>query len=378
MERKAKRITSNETVNIEKLQNGKDFERKCEAFFRSLQEKKVKDIKKIALRLIDEYIKKVLPLNTEAEYNLNQEVMQLINRIERKSFLFPSTFYCFLSKEISSMGYYGYQDFFRYLLHLKDKFYRFYIDKRYYQIDQTPESFVTGEENIFSAAGTMPKKYWQGFFSSLIYVFFLLIVLLLGLYRLKKSSRKLVPVNIDLGQLEMGKTYFYLAEDTDPCQKNGLLNYLSSNQAVVVRKPDSSLFDSGMSLKSWVKFVCRLKKYDASLVRENLDLLGISEEHLHLSIKKLEEEVFFATFLALQLAQKSQFFVFDNYLNRVSKSFEAVFKEAVDKLLPHAVIIYIGHQKFDIRLKNNKRTPGSKKNEEGRLVAVNLEDITLR
>ena len=90
----------------------------------------------------------------------------------------------------------------------------------------------------------------------------------------------------------------------------------------------------------------------------------------------------YATYLGRQLAQNTSIYVCDDFLYRVSREFEYTFKEAIDKLIPHATVIYFGSQMFDIKVKDkdkhNPTSPVSHETEECRFVAVDLNDITLR
>lgn len=380
LEKRAKQIKSNETVNIEKLNNGKDFERKTEAYFKNLQEKKVKDIRPVTKQLVQEYLERILPLNTTIETNLNREVKRLILHHEKNTIITPSSFYCFLSKEFSSMGYYGYQDFLTYILKLKDGFYHYYFDKRYNQINQTVEPFLQNNENIFLAKSLLPGNYREGVLITVLYCLLLLGGALKGLQRISKPLQDKRQVKLDINQLEMGKTYFYFSGNVDHEKKNGMLHYLSSQQAVIIEKPDSSLYDPGISLKTWVQFESGEKQIDAGTIREYLEFLGITGDQLNQRIKNLDNEVLYTAYLGIQLAQNTTIYVCDDFLNRVSREFEHTFKEAVDKLLPHAIIIYFGSQMFDITVKE-KYNPMSHvlhDTEECRFVAVDLNDITLR
>jgi len=380
LEKRAKQIKSNETVNIEKLNNGKDFERKTEAYFKNLQEKKVKDIRPVTKQFVREYLERILPLNTTIETNLNREVKRLIIHHEDNTIITPSSFYCFLSKEFSSMGYYGYQDFLTYILKLKDGFYQYYFDKRYNQIDQTVESFVKKNGNIFLSKSLLPGNYRKGVLITFLYSLLLLAGTLKGLQAIVKLLPKNRQVKLDINQLEMGKTYFYFSRNVDPDKKNGMLHYLKSQQAVIIEKPDSSLFDPGISLKTWVRFESGEKQIDPGTLREYLEVLGITGHQLNQRIKNLDNEVLYTAYLGIQLAQNATIYVCDDFLNRVSREFEHTFKEAIDKLLPHAIIIYFGSQLFDIMVKekNNPMPHVLHETEECRFVAVDLNDITLR
>ena len=159
-----------------------------------------------------------------------------------------------------------------------------------------------------------------------------------------------------------------------------MIHYLKSQQAVIIEKPDSSWYDPGISLKAWVQFELGEKHIDAGTLREYLEVLGITGHQLHQRIKNLDNEVLYTAYLGIQLAQKTAIYVCDDFLTRVSREFEHTFKEAVDKLLPHAIIIYFGSQMFDITVKekHNPMPHVIHETEECRFVAVDLNDITLR
>lgn len=278
------------------------------------------------------------------------------------------------------MGYYGYQDFLSYILKLKDGFYRYYFDKRYDQIDQTVEPFVKNNENIFLSKSFLPGNYREGVLITFLYCLLLLAGTLRGLQGTAKPPAKNRRFKLDINQLEMGKTYFYFSRNVDPGKKNGMIHYLKSQQAVIIEKPDSSLYDPGISLKTWVQFESGEKQIDPGTLGEYLEVLGISGHQLDQRIKNLDNEILYTAYLGIQLAQNTTIYVCDDFLDRVSREFEQTFKEAVDKLLPHAIIIYFGSQMFDITVKE-KHDPMPHvlhETEECRFVAVDLNDITLR
>lgn len=378
LEKRAKNIQSNEIVNIRKLNNNKRFEERGEAFFKGLQEKKVKEIRTLARQFVEEYMQKIVPLNKSIEDNLDNKVNELITHHEKQSTLFPSLFYSFLSKEFTGMGYYGYQAFLSYIIELKDNFFKYYFDKRYNHIDQSVESFVKNNENIFQSQAALPDNHWKGMGITLLYCLLLLGPTLLGLQRIAKQPKNSEPIKLDTHQLEMGKTYFY--HSRDPKQKNGIINDLESKRAVIIDKPDPSCHDPGTSLNSWLQFEIRLHQqnkqpnFHDSQVMENLQTLGVTRQHLNQKIKNLDDEVFYSAYLALELAQNANIYVFDDFLYRVSKEFEQAFKNAIDKLKPHAIIIYLGSHLFDVTVKESYQQPM-----EGlRLVAVDLNAISLR
>ena len=382
LEKRAKEIKSNEIVNIKKLNNGKDFERKTGTFFVNLQEKKVKEIRTIARQFVQEYIEKILPLNTAIENNLNQEVKELINHCENQSVISPTCFYCFLAKEFSGMGYYGYQYFFKYILQLKKDFYRFYFDKRYNHIDQWVEPFVKDHRNIFRPRSLLPANFHKGLVLTLLYCLLLAVGTWYGLQRKrkgdnKKSENQRSPITLDIDQLEMGKTYFYLSRSRK--QTDNIFNYLRSKGAAIIERVEPDLYDPGTSLRAWVEFEAKQMGVDAVNVFENLEILGVTGSQLGQKIKNLDNEVFSKAYLGLKLARDSFIYVFDDFLNRVSREFEQSFKAALDNLKPQAIILYFSSQMFDITLKDRHLPPHEdEKDFYARLVAVDLNDISLR
>lgn len=381
LERGARQIKSNESVNIKKFDKGIDFEIKVEAYFRRLQEKKVKDIRKIARKFIDAYIKKIIPQNRAIEARLNREVKRLIQHHENNSVIAPSSFYCFLSKECSSMGFYGYQDFLNYILRLKDGFYRYYFDKRYNQIDQTIESFVKKNENIFLSKSFLPANYWKGVSIIFLYLLLLMAGTMKGLWRISNPYRENPQIKLDLNQLDLGKSYFYFSRNVQSDQINGMLYYLKSQKAIIIEKPDSSFYDPGITLKTWILFEAYQKQINSENLLEYMEVLGISHQQLNQRIKNLDNEVLYTAYLGIQLAQNTIVYVCKDFLDRVSREFEHTFKEAIDKLIPQAIIIYFSSQMFDITAKEKHNlNPPHFLHETGecRFVAVDFNDITLR
>ena len=387
VEKRAKEIKSNEIVNIKKLNNGKDFERKSEVFFQDLQEKKVKEVKAIARQFVDEYIKNILPLNKAIEDNLNNEVSRLIIHYENQSVLSPSSFYCFLSREFSGTGYYGYRYFLKHILELKDGFYRYYFNKRYNQIAQVVEPFEKNQFNIFRPGSILPANFEKGLVLTSLYSLLLLGGALYGLHRkltLQNQKQSQVQWTLDIDQMEMGKTYFCFSRDRK--QTGHMFNYLESIKAVIIEKIDPLLYDPGTSLKAWVEFEAHQKGIGLRKVLENLEILGVTGNRLKQKIKNLDNEDFNKAYLGLELAREATIYVFDDFLNRGSKEFEQVFKEAIDKLKPQAIILYFSEQMFDITVGRDGHlpVPGKDVDEETRIyshapfVAVDLNDVSLR
>jgi uncharacterized membrane protein YhaH (DUF805 family) len=376
LEKKAKQIKSNELVNLKKLTNGKNFERKAELYFKKLQEKKVTEIRDIARKFFEEYLYRVIPLNKTVEKELNEEVKGVIDYHEKRSTMIPTLFYTFVSKEFPGTGYYAYLDFLDHVLRLRDDFYRYYFDKRYNRINQSVESFVNHQENVFTSRGRLPGTFWTGSGLTVLYSLLLVFGSLFMVHRRLQAEFKANPgeqaLELDMQKLEPGKTYFHLSPGRE--QKQVMLNFLESRQAMIIDKPDPAHYDPGTSLGAWLDFEIHHQKVDSRTLKEALDILEVEAVHLKQKIKTLDHEIFARAYLALKLSKESGIYVFDDFLERGSRELELAVKHAVDVLKLHAVVIYCGAQMFDVSVKGNIQAD----HDGPRLVMVDWKDISLR
>ncbi len=373
IEKKANKITSNETVNIKKLQNIMNFERKTKTYFAGLQEKKVKDIESIAKRLAIEYSQRMYDLNKTIENNLRKEVDKLIHYGEEKSVAIPSSFYLFLAKEFSGYGYDGYQNFLQYILRLKDDFFQYYLQKRYNHVDQRIDTFVKDGENIFRSEVTIPGNFARGVILTCLYCT-LLLGLSLFFFRRRLTREKEDQdweIEIDIKRMEKGKTYFSLCRDK--WERKRMLHYLGYQGASIIEKLDIYDFDTSISLESWIKYECHKRGTEAGDVFERLREFGISENMLTSRIKVLGSEIFNKIYLAIRLCDNSRIYAFVDFLNGVSRDFERQFKKTIKKVKDQAVILYIGSEMFDVNVKE-RETPL----EDSRFFILDFDNVTLR
>ncbi len=372
LEKQATQIESNESVNIKKIANGMKFERDAKTYFKNLQGKKPDEIRHIAKQFAATFARDVMPLNAALEKKLNGEVKQVLHHYEKYSVMSPSSFYSFLAKESSGMGYYGYQDFFNNLQVQKKDFYHFYFSKRFNHVDPPVESFVKNNENIFVSHGVVPASYLKGMFFILLYCVLFLGVALFLLFRQLKKSLPEKSVEVDIEGMEIGKTYFYLV--TDPEQKRGIFQYLKTLNAIIIPKPDAGLYDPGISLQAWMHFEAALKGVSLEKMLPILNTLTVTQEQLSQKIKNLDNEVFMKVYLALHLAQDSNIYVFDDFLNQMTRKFEQEFKETIDQHIPAAIIIYCSQQMYDVTVKGMFQNPSG----DCRFVAIDLNLVSLR
>lgn len=385
LEKKAGVIPTNELINMRRLENTEIFEKKSADYFEKLQEEKVKDIKRIAREMVEVYIKRTIPLNHKIENYQRDQVYLLIKHSETNSVFCPTIYYPFLSKEISGLGLSGHDGFLTYVMNLKDRFFQFYLEKRYQQIDQNVIPFIQPgstdlegkHQNVLSPGKLLPRNYQKGLWITLAYI---LVFSSTGILLLHWKLKQAIPgeritdssLELDIDKLEIGKTYFHHSPGL--FEKKQIIEYFRTHQAVIVERSKPSQHDAGTSLSAWVRFMSHRVRVHRATVMKNLVTLGISPIQLKQKIKNLDSEVFSSACLAIKLAQPAPIYVFDNFLDRVSRSFELNVKQALDQLIPHAILVYIGSQIFDITVKPQD----AMRQEYSRLVAVDLNDICLR
>jgi hypothetical protein len=76
--------------------------------------------------------------------------------------VFPTSFYLSCESELSSGGYQGVLDFYRNSRQLKEKFTRYYLDKKFYSTEKKVLNFIKGDENVFFSRSHLPQSFWWG------------------------------------------------------------------------------------------------------------------------------------------------------------------------------------------------------------------------
>jgi len=169
-------LESAEKVNLEKFRALMAMEKKFRDYLKEKSTASMDQIRILQKKFAVNFLNNSYLQNMGRETKYLREVGKVISGHEWQSVLFPTTFYYFLSGEISSKGYYGYLDFMDYIMKLRNRFIQFYMQKRYEANDAVVESFVKGDENVFHSRSQLPGTYWFGFLSTVFYaaVFFIL------------------------------------------------------------------------------------------------------------------------------------------------------------------------------------------------------------
>lgn len=174
---KAENIVSTYEMEVDKLKVLMNFEQealKKEGYLKNSDADSER-------KLIESYWRNEFQTLKKIEKKLELEMEKNIRRFQGYSLVCPSTFYLSMGNEVSSRGYQSFIRFFRYMQDLKEKFVRFYLDKRYHLNNpaglrvthpQTGkvEPFIKNGENLFYSSGSLPRGFFVGLLLSVFYI----------------------------------------------------------------------------------------------------------------------------------------------------------------------------------------------------------------
>lgn len=180
---KAKSIKSNYQLDLEKLNELINFEKRAKIEVGKYSKEKAKTSD--GLKLMESFFKKELLNVMEIEKKLEKRIDSIISFYQKSAVVFPTAFYKSVSHEMSGKGYKGASKFLLYLVDLKYKFCVFIKNKRFYSDDKKIEPFIKdGEENVYYAAAHIPGNYPTGMIVLAVYA----LALIIGAYFMVKFA----------------------------------------------------------------------------------------------------------------------------------------------------------------------------------------------
>lgn len=198
-------------TEIEKFKIVADFEKSCFEIAGKYNEDKYEKFREFA----ENYWNKYYPKIQAIEKRLQDEIKTNIDRFNSISLLTPSTIYYLNSMEVSTRGYENFEDFYVYLMDLKRKFVRFYIDRYYYNDPNVLVNFIQDDENLYHAKSKLPGNFPVGL---LIQVGYILLLFIVSFFLFKNSLFNLREEDIrNLGKvdltMEKGNLYVWLTKE---------------------------------------------------------------------------------------------------------------------------------------------------------------------
>ncbi len=170
------------------------------------------------------------------EEDMENQMDTNISLSQKLSMFFPSTFYLSVTNEISSRGYENLIDFYKVVLELKRKFFKFYMDKVYFSNYTEVESFVKEDENVFPARSRLPRNFIAGVSINFFYV----VVLFWLSHHYFRRSLFILPKNEIPGafprNMKLKKGEFKVLVSEGDLFKDQLFNLLSGETGEFKRK----------------------------------------------------------------------------------------------------------------------------------------------
>jgi len=130
-------------------------------------------------QIIEDYKKHDFPRLKGRELELMSEIKEAVDRTNKLAILTPTTFYLYTCNEVSSKGYAGFLEFYRYVVEMWEKFVYFWIDQVFYK-GKVLVNFlkIEGNNNIFKSRGHLPDLFAIG----LLYNLGLCIILIIACF----------------------------------------------------------------------------------------------------------------------------------------------------------------------------------------------------
>lgn len=362
-------MTDSYYLELEKLKIIMDFEKRAYeeiGIFRS-----GKKAPPPVTDLVESYWKEDFKKIEGLELKLENEMKENIKSYQILSMFFPSTFYLSVGNEISSRGYDNFLAFYLYARDLKDRFVRFYFDKKFYTDHTDIESFVKGEENLFHACSRLPDTFGWGI---LITIFYTIVLLTVSRLLLFKKMKQLIDSPPPSFETEKGKTYFILCENTQ-YMDHLFCFYESAKNVVGIDRINIEEFDLGIPAAEMVSYFCRIRGVDETKAWGNLAVLGIRQADIAKVRKKaISPELLKKIYTAISLASEVDLVVIKDFVKDESRKFEEQFRRLLFILQKRGkIILYLGSEMFETRLKTLFQ-----ESESNNAIVIDLMSVSLR
>lgn len=364
---KSNRIESIESVNLEKLKNLMEIERNALEKF-AKKENSGKSKREIAREIASDYLNESAKKNKRLEEKIISRIKETLCSIGEQTTLFPTTFFYYLSNELSSNGYYAHIKFLKYIINLKGDFLKFYIKHKFSKNEEgrKVKSFIKNRENVFQGNGRFPKKeFYRGIIISLFYV---LAMITYSLIFIKKKI--LMPkksIKEDMG-LKNGKTYFRLLkgeESVDEIESKHVI-YLDCDKIF-------DLTDYNVTIHKIVKYLSYIRGVGEDIVKDKLDKMKFQKlwGKRGAELSRPARKILYSAFV---LSENVEIFVIKDFIKDESVEFDKKFRELLGKLNEDGkTILYYSSEMLKPELKKvyNEFIKES-------IIEINLEEVSLR
>ncbi|MDQ1355301.1 MAG: hypothetical protein QG657_5611 [Acidobacteriota bacterium] len=315
----------------------------------------------IQKRFAMEYLNDSFTTNNALEYKLQEQMKTIIDRYERNSLWNPFSFNLLTGESLSGRDYRYYEKFTDHVLVKKDRFFRYYIDKRYNSKDETVIPITGDDDFIYKSKSVLPDMFWQGIAIQFLYLaVFIIISQVVIFFNGYKKSKAIKP--LDLNQLKNSRTFFWECKESDGLEE--YLNYFDTiADLTLIDSREISASGVDTPLIHWIDYTCKQKKYNRQDSLARLETLGISQKELKktdVSLKpeniKRNAEKLKMVYLVLKTMENSSLYVIFNLFKGETQEFEDTCKKYLAGL--GKMVLYISNEPFRQRVLSSKLIKG--------------------
>ena len=166
---RARKLPTNESLDFQKLRTVLENEARAVRHVERMRKRKDVDMKKVIQEQVRYFMDNIHLLNRNVELDLTRSVKRLIRQYEQVSLLIPTQFFMFVNREVSGLGYYGYLDFKRHIMHMQEKFMRYFFEQHYSLRETRVKSFIRENENVYRSPSYIPGMFWLGLLLTVLY-----------------------------------------------------------------------------------------------------------------------------------------------------------------------------------------------------------------
>ncbi len=254
------------------------------------------------------YLNNEVKILEDMESRYKKEISDRVDIYQGLACLCPATFFLTSANELSGNGYDTFFGFYGLTEQMKSAFIKFFFEKEYFTtpVPGKVESFIKGDENIYSCRGSLLKYFWIGIFLTLLYI----AVLAVLTYRF--NYNKIYPVKKQLENEEDIYTFIRKGEPN-----------LFFTQSELVKAKLYNHFSGKEKLKGDISFVpdgnlTDQEKIDFLYIGPVFSFKHISPTTLHLFFFGEKPEKNMETWeVLLKYALTFQVVIFDGFMETV-------------------------------------------------------------
>lgn len=359
-------LNSTYRLYAEKLKEVNDFEKKINEKYGAFNKTNM-DVER---EIIEVYCKNVYGELKKLELNYKRKLEKAIRVYRYTSLFSPVTYYNLTCREVSGRGYENYIAFYNRLLDMQRDFFRFWIDRVYYNDREKIVPFIKGDENIFSLKGYIPVNSGMGTGILSVYTFILAVIFYFCFNRLFFGVSKQVTGDeiVELSEIDVdlkkGSRWIWLVQGH--ALRDIFYNLFSGKPAPPVKRGfRGNVRLEGMDMVSSSRpvdflYLCRREEFPGGLKVKDLLLLAASLNKVPpgdkitmmnrpglkaiacKSLAQLKEREMFEVWTAMLEMRKRQVYLIDNIAAEMPVDCAGRFIDRIEELKDSgALVIYL-------------------------------------